>query len=33
MSSHGRSGLKALFLGSTTQKVLAHGSLPVLVLR
>jgi len=33
MSSHGRSGLKALFLGSTTQKVLAHSALPVLVLR
>jgi len=33
MSSHGRSGLKSLFLGSTTQKVLAHSALPVLVLR
>lgn len=33
MSSHGRRGLSALLLGSETQKVLSHGSLPVLVVR
>lgn len=33
MSSHGRSGMKALLLGSETQKVLIHSTLPVLVLR
>lgn len=33
MSSHGRRGLSALLLGSETQKVLTHGSLPVLVVR
>jgi nucleotide-binding universal stress UspA family protein len=33
MASHGRSGLNRLFLGSETQKVLAHTHLPVLVLR
>jgi len=33
MASHGRSGLSRLFLGSKTQKVLAHSSIPVLVLR
>lgn len=33
MSSHGRSGLSALLLGSETQKVLAHSQLPVLVVR
>jgi nucleotide-binding universal stress UspA family protein len=32
MASHGRSGLNRLFLGSETQKVLAHTHLPVLVL-
>ena len=31
MASHGRRGLKALVLGSQTQKVLAHATLPVLV--
>jgi nucleotide-binding universal stress UspA family protein/hemerythrin-like domain-containing protein len=31
MSSHGRRGLKGLMLGSQTQKVLAHTSIPVLV--
>lgn len=31
MASHGRRGLKALMLGSQTQKVLAHATLPVLV--
>ncbi len=33
MASHGRKGLNKLFLGSETQKVLAHTELPVLVLR
>ncbi len=33
MSSHGRSGVRAMLLGSETQKVLTHSSLPVLVLR
>ena len=33
MGSHGRSGLTALFVGSETQKVLAHGKFPVLVCR
>ena len=33
MSSHGRSGMAALLLGSQTQKVLAHSTLPVLVYR
>jgi nucleotide-binding universal stress UspA family protein len=33
MASHGRRGLSALLLGSETQKVLTHGSLPVLVVR
>jgi nucleotide-binding universal stress UspA family protein len=33
MASHGRHGLRRLFLGSETQKVLAHGSLPVIVFR
>jgi nucleotide-binding universal stress UspA family protein len=33
MASHGRSGLKAVFLGSETQKVLAHSQLPVLIFR
>ena len=33
MASHGRSGLKALLLGSETQKVLAHSKIPVLVHR
>jgi nucleotide-binding universal stress UspA family protein len=32
MASHGRSGLSKLFLGSETDKVLAHTALPVLVL-
>jgi nucleotide-binding universal stress UspA family protein len=31
MASHGRRGLNALLLGSETQKVLTHGTLPVLV--
>lgn len=33
MASHGRRGLNRLFLGSETQKVLAHTDIPVLVLR
>lgn len=33
MASHGRRGLGALLLGSETQKVLTHGSVPVLVIR
>ncbi len=33
MASHGRRGLAGLLLGSETQKVLAHGKLPVLVVR
>lgn len=33
MASHGRRGLSALLLGSETQKVLTHCSVPVLVVR
>jgi nucleotide-binding universal stress UspA family protein len=33
MASHGRRGVQALLLGSETQKVLTHSSLPVLVVR
>jgi nucleotide-binding universal stress UspA family protein len=33
MASHGRRGLAGILLGSETQKVLTHSSLPVLVLR
>lgn len=33
MASHGRTGLNRLFLGGETQKVLAHTTLPVMVLR
>jgi nucleotide-binding universal stress UspA family protein len=33
MASHGRSGAKAVLLGSVTQKVLSHTQLPVLVCR
>jgi nucleotide-binding universal stress UspA family protein len=33
MASHGRKGLKRLLLGSETQHVLTHSSVPVLVLR
>jgi nucleotide-binding universal stress UspA family protein len=33
MGSHGRSGLGGLFLGSETQRVLAHSKIPVLVIR
>lgn len=33
MASHGRKGLSRLFVGSETQKVLAHTTVPVLVFR
>lgn len=33
MASHGRRGVKALLLGSETQKVLTHSRIPVLVFR
>jgi nucleotide-binding universal stress UspA family protein len=33
MASHGRSGVRGLFLGSETQRVLAHSRIPVLVIR
>ena len=33
MASHGRRGVKALLLGSETQKVLTHSNIPVLVYR
>jgi nucleotide-binding universal stress UspA family protein len=33
MGSHGRQGMKALILGSVTQKVLTHSDLPVLVIK
>jgi nucleotide-binding universal stress UspA family protein len=33
MASHGRRGVQALLLGSETQKVLTHSTLPVLVVR
>lgn len=33
MGSHGRRGIEKLLLGSTTQRVLSHTSLPVLVVR
>ncbi len=33
MASHGRRGVSALLLGSETQKVLTHSSIPVLVFR
>lgn len=33
MGSHGRRGAAVLVLGSVAQKVLAHGTLPVLVVR
>jgi nucleotide-binding universal stress UspA family protein len=33
MASHGRKGLKGLLLGSETQKVLTHSTVPVLVYR
>jgi nucleotide-binding universal stress UspA family protein len=33
MASHGRGGLGGLFVGSETQRVLAHSRIPVLVIR
>ena len=33
MASHGRRGLEGFLLGSETQKVLTHTSIPVLVYR
>lgn len=33
MASHGRSGLGGVFLGSETQRILAHSKIPVLVIR
>jgi nucleotide-binding universal stress UspA family protein len=33
MASHGRRGVQALLLGSETQKVLTHSTIPVLVYR
>ena len=33
MASHGRRGLTAVLLGSETQKVLTHSTIPVLVVR
>lgn len=33
MASHGRRGLSRVLLGSETQHVLSHGTIPVLVLR
>jgi nucleotide-binding universal stress UspA family protein len=33
MASHGRRGLRALLIGSETQKVLTHSLVPVLVVR
>ncbi|WP_010099234.1 universal stress protein [Burkholderia ubonensis] len=33
MASHGRSGVRGLLIGSETQKVLTHCSIPVLVVR
>ncbi|WP_194721450.1 universal stress protein [Noviherbaspirillum malthae] len=33
LASHGRSGLKAVLLGSEAQKVLAHSRVPVLIFR
>ncbi|SDH62482.1 universal stress protein [Paraburkholderia phenazinium] len=33
MASHGRRGMRALLLGSETQKVLTHSQIPVLVVR
>jgi nucleotide-binding universal stress UspA family protein len=33
MATHGRKGLNRLFVGSETQKVLAHSTIPVMVFR
>jgi nucleotide-binding universal stress UspA family protein len=33
MASHGRRGLSAMLLGSETQRVLTHSTIPVIVVR
>jgi nucleotide-binding universal stress UspA family protein len=33
MASHGRRGVSAIILGSETQKVVTHSTVPVLVVR
>jgi nucleotide-binding universal stress UspA family protein len=33
MASHGRRGMAAMLLGSETQKVLTHSTIPVLIVR
>ena len=33
MASHGRKGISRILLGSETQQVLTHSTIPVLVLR
>ena len=33
MSSHGASGIKEIFIGSNTEKVIRHATVPVLVLK
>jgi nucleotide-binding universal stress UspA family protein len=33
MASHGRKGIKRLLLGSETQHVLTHATIPVLILK
>jgi nucleotide-binding universal stress UspA family protein len=33
VGSHGRSGLSSVLLGSTTMKILAHSTIPILVVR
>ena len=33
MAPHGRKGVRALLIGSETQKVLTHSQLPVIVFR
>jgi nucleotide-binding universal stress UspA family protein len=33
MASHGRRGMAAVLLGSETQKVLTHTTVPVLIVR
>jgi len=33
MASHGRSGMRALLIGSETQKILTHSQIPVLIVR
>jgi nucleotide-binding universal stress UspA family protein len=33
MASHGRRGIQRMVLGSVTQKVMAHSTLPIVVFR